>query len=383
MNKCKVIKKNGLEQILIKSEKGQQLDISKVYSINNGAIPGLLQIDVDQKKFSFKLIYDISGFLTLKNYLAAPLNKMSFSQILRSILRILQSMQTLHFNQECLLMDFDKVLVIPSTQEICFAYVPIQGYESGYALREFLLNIIQFGSFDPSEDNGYIKEYIRILNNGINFSVFELEQFLQRLSGEKESAEVETCPRCHNRITEGSKFCNICGYNLAGESTSPTGVYDPWNSENDGSNRPRPYRDEREKKKGDTQDIGDETRVLTEETGAGGTTVLGSGSLYQPTFPYLIRRRNEEKIVVDKPVFRLGKEKQYCDYFVSDNTTVSRSHADIITKGDRFFILDLKSTNGTFVDGRSIPVKQEVELFSGTEIRLSNEEFTFYVEEAQ
>lgn len=379
MNKCKVIKKNGLEQILIKSEKGQQLDIAKVYSINNGAIPGLLRIDVEQKKFSFKLTYDISGFLTLQNYLEAPLNKATFAQLLSSILKTLQSMQTQHFSQGCLLMDFDKVLVIPSTQEICFAYVPIQGYESGGVLREFLLNIIQFGSFDPGENNGYIKEYIRILNSGINFSVFELEQFLDRL-GDKKSAEAErVCPRCNNRVTLGSRFCNICGCNLTGEKRIGADVYDPWDS--DGYT----HDDERDSKKesGNTRDIGDETRVLVEEVDAGGTTVLGSGSLYQPTFPYLIRKKNEEKIVIEKPVFRLGKEKQYCDYFISDNTTVSRSHADIITRGDRYFILDQKSTNGTFIDGRSIPYKQEVELFSGTEIRLSNEEFTFYIEGAQ
>lgn len=37
--------------------------------------------------------------------------------------------------------------------------------------------------------------------------------------------------------------------------------------------------------------------------------------------------KNNEKIKLVKPVFRIGKEKSYVDYFIGDNTTVSRSHA--------------------------------------------------------
>ena len=368
MNKCKVIKKSDLEQIYIKSERGQQLDMAQVHAVNSGTIPGLLRIYVEQRTFSFRLVYDISGFVSLKNFLSEPLNKTSFVRILSSILQTLQSMQELHFSQECLLMDFDKVMVIPSTQEICFVYVPIQEYESGGTLRDFLLNIIQFGSFSPGEDNGYIKEYIKLLNSSTDFSVFKLEQLMRRLhnSGKTDS----TCPFCGNRVTLESRFCNYCGCNLIQAYQSNT---------NKDSSIPQ---DDDEWTTVLDEEPDDATTVLEDELDDG-TTVLGSGSLYQPTFPYLIRKKNEEKIVIDKPVFRLGKEKQYCDYFISDNTTVSRSHADIITRGDRYFILDQKSTNGTFIDGRSIPYKQEVELFSGTEIRLSNEEFTFYIEGAQ
>lgn len=102
--------------------------------------------------------------------------------------------------------------------------------------------------------------------------------------------------------------------------------------------------------------------------------------MYEPSYPYLIRAKDDSKISVDKPRFRIGKEKQYCDYFVSDNTHVSRSHADIFVREQRYFVIDLNSTNGTYVDDRAIPVKQEVEIFSGTRLRFANEEFTFYTE---
>ena len=79
-------------------------------------------------------------------------------------------------------------------------------------------------------------------------------------------------------------------------------------------------------------------------------------------------------------MFRIGKEKQYSDYFVSDNNAVSRSHADIITRNGRYYIKDLNSTNKTYVDGKAIPIEKEVEIFSRTKLRLANEDFVFYID---
>ena len=131
-------------------------------------------------------------------------------------------------------------------------------------------------------------------------------------------------------------------------------------------------------RKDNTQGLSDGTTVLGADPG--GTTVLGSEELEAPVFPYLIREKTEEKISVNKPSFRIGAERKYVDYWVNDNSTVSRSHADILTREKRYFIIDLNSTNKTYVDGRAIPVEKEIELFDGTRIRLSNEEFVFHIE---
>jgi len=93
--------------------------------------------------------------------------------------------------------------------------------------------------------------------------------------------------------------------------------------------------------------------------------------------PYLRRLANNEKILLDKPVFRIGKERSYVDYCVSGNATISRSHADIINRGGQFFIVDNNSTNHTYVNGEMIPSNTEIPLSHGTRLRLSNEEFEF------
>ena len=64
-----------------------------------------------------------------------------------------------------------------------------------------------------------------------------------------------------------------------------------------------------------------ETELLNE-----GTELLEETALLQETkeYPYLIRMFNYEHIDINKPVFRIGKEKSYVDYFVLNNNNSHR-----------------------------------------------------------
>lgn len=380
MNKIKLANKMGLSQLIIKSLKGQQVSENEVYAINANKVPGLLHLDVVQKGSSFKLIYNITGFISLKEFLKMPLNKQLFAQILQNILANLKAVESAYFNQQYLLMDINQVYVNPNTQHIYFIYVPILMFESGTSLREFLLGIIQHGTFTPGEDNSYVRDYITILNSGINFSVFELEEYINKLLGQNTSRIQEVvCPNCKTKLKKGTNYCHVCGAKVSGNTgNTGKGVYDPLADTGGDAVVDDAVEKEVVIHKDNTQGLSDGTTVLGADPG--GTTVLGSEELEAPVFPYLIREKTEEKISVNKPSFRIGAERKYVDYWVNDNSTVSRSHADILTREKRYFIIDLNSTNKTYVDGRAIPVQKEIELFDGTRIRLSNEEFVFHIE---
>lgn len=121
----------------------------------------------------------------------------------------------------------------------------------------------------------------------------------------------------------------------------------------------------------------------------GETTVLGGGVIGETTVltaaqnpnkmiaPHLIRKKNNEKISLNKPIFRIGKERSYVDYFIGDNTAISRSHANIITREGTYLIVDTNSTNHTFVNGTMINSNEEVQINHGDTIRLANEDFDF------
>ena len=114
-----------------------------------------------------------------------------------------------------------------------------------------------------------------------------------------------------------------------------------------------------------------ETSVLND--GAGETTVLG----VQSAGYAMIRKRNNEKITINKPEFLIGKERRRVDYCISDNNSVSRAHAKIKVRAGRCYIADLGSTNCTFVNGVKLSPNQEVILSKGDVIKISDEEFEF------
>ena len=110
--------------------------------------------------------------------------------------------------------------------------------------------------------------------------------------------------------------------------------------------------------------------------GMGETMVLGATPVAQIK-PYLIRAKNNEKINLDKPVFRIGKEKSFVDYFIGDNSAISRSHANIISREGEYFVVDTNSTNHTYVNGQMIQSNVETKISHGTKIRFANEDFEF------
>lgn len=122
-----------------------------------------------------------------------------------------------------------------------------------------------------------------------------------------------------------------------------------------------------------------ETTVLSGGV-AGETTVLNQASASsapQPNNPFLVRSKNHEVIQLNKYPFRIGKERSFVDYFIGDNTAISRSHAEITQKEGSYFVKDMNSTNHTFVNGTMIQSGVEVKLNAGDHLKLANEEFEF------
>lgn len=118
-----------------------------------------------------------------------------------------------------------------------------------------------------------------------------------------------------------------------------------------------------------------ETTVLSEIGGE--TTVLNETSM--SSGPYLTRIKTGERVYINKPVFRIGKEKSYVDFFIADNTAISRSHCNIHCENGAYFIEDTNSTNHTYINGKIINSNVKVKLSNGDKVRLANEDFTFSI----
>lgn len=114
------------------------------------------------------------------------------------------------------------------------------------------------------------------------------------------------------------------------------------------------------------------TTVLGGDGGAGETTVLsGNGGAS------LTRMKNNQTTKITCNEFVIGKERGRATYCISDNSSISRTHAKIMARGGRFYLVDLGSTNGTYVNGAKISPNVETEIARGDEIKLADEAFKF------
>ncbi|GAE88791.1 DUF6382 domain-containing protein [Acetivibrio straminisolvens] len=106
------------------------------------------------------------------------------------------------------------------------------------------------------------------------------------------------------------------------------------------------------------------------------TVYLGTSNSY----PYLQGTMNGvmEQIIINKPSFVIGRLKSQVDY-ISQNNAVGKVHAEIISRDGRYFVKDLNSRNGTFVNGIRLAANTEHEIKNNDKITFANSEYTFII----
>lgn len=119
-----------------------------------------------------------------------------------------------------------------------------------------------------------------------------------------------------------------------------------------------------------------------DEEDVGGTVLLSDiNNPFQqniiPKNPRLIRKINNQEFPINKPVYRIGKEQRFVDGYITGNTAISRTHAEIVTRNNRYFITDLHSTNFTYINHSIIARETETEFYDGDIITLADEDFLF------
>ncbi len=84
--------------------------------------------------------------------------------------------------------------------------------------------------------------------------------------------------------------------------------------------------------------------------------------------------RQQESIVLEKDSYVVGKLSGQADIILS-HPSVSRVHAKIDRLGKEYYLCDLNSTNGTYVNGRRLMVNESVSLAPSDEIAFARESF--------
>lgn len=329
----------------------------------------------------YVLEYTAPHSISLMQYLNNTITKRNFHYILSQIVALVNGLQLKNMSLNNLILDMRYVFINPNTKELNFLYVPVLSGQVSTDVLAFIRSILQSANPDANENTKYFSDFSAFCASQERFSVEAFRNYLVKQdkgaaailknlmigqSGFITNKRYEYVDHYHDRADEFRLGQTSKSDDDGTTLLSDNGLYDDY-AEDEG-----------------TALLDEEgTALLTEDDG---TTLLDQNSNWTSTspvyqrFPYLIRCSSGERIDINKPAFRLGKERQYVDYFITNNNAVSRSHADIITRGNRYFVIDLNTTNYTYINGRIIPPNSETEIYDGNILKLANEEFEFHVQ---
>lgn len=353
--------------------------------LNNDDIINQREVDIFNSKFirglmrpkvigSRKLEYIAPGNISLSAHIKSGLTKNDFYLIFAQFVECLKKVEWNGFDINNLVLNTDYMFFNQVTREVQFIYQPIKNTHQNNVFY-FIYDLVNQAqcALSISEDNRFLNHLENTLKGLNALSPAFLENYLLKVYPQiykqirrSKPGESQSLKQTGRTYFE-KKYEQTGGKNFEYTDDDPTGLLD----------------DDEEDTGLLFEDDEDGTDVLLDDEE--GTTVLGEedGTALlenqEPVYPYLIRVNTYEKVQINKPVFRIGKEKSYVDYFVMNNNAVSRIHADIVTKDNQYFVKDNNSTNHTFVNGTMIPVNQNVELFDGDSLMLANEPFEFHI----
>ena len=95
------------------------------------------------------------------------------------------------------------------------------------------------------------------------------------------------------------------------------------------------------------------------------------------SFHILRREKTGEMINIAKSPFKIGRSNTADDYVITDNRSISRSHATVVVRNDVCYITDNGSLNKTYINGTAIVPETEYALSAGDNVKLYNERFVY------
>lgn len=366
---------------------------------------------ISKPKFNGKKIeYHIPASKNLLAHLQSGLTMNDFFVLFAQFVECLKKINHYGFNINNFVLDTNYMFYNPNTREVHFLYIPILNNIVQNNIYVFIYNFINQFRLRPGENPNFINNFISFIRQTNAISPMVLEEYIIKVYPQVYRQVKRFVPGQSQSLTNNKSYFEK-KYDETGGHIKNEGANYPVNFGNSNSNNfdykenngnkisneyeeqtgllgeDDPYQDESNL---DTVDTGLLVEEKTEHNsfdyedfdGSNETTVLSGTSVIknnQTAYPYMLRLNNYEKVFINKPSFRIGKERSYVDYFVVNNTAVSRIHADIITENGKYYIIDNNSTNHTFINGKVIPENQKVQLSDGDAVMLANEPFEFHI----
>lgn len=354
MSKVKVKIKKTAISVRVKTEHKEIINESELNQLTRINPRGIMHVTSVKKGCAE---YSCPAVVSLTERLKKNISRYDFFFMMEQIVIMVQDVCDSGLNINSVRFNPEEVYINEMTKEMYFIYFPLVSGQDRADIVSFIENIIYSITPVINEDTDYISRFMYYVRSFHGFNGNAIEKYITR----EERAVVNVL---RNMEMSGMGQQGMSQH-ISGDISGNMPQYMPT-----GMSQVAPRY---------TAENIQGTTVLAEDS----MMTLQPQQIPQPQkqqqyhFASLTRQVTGEKIELNKPSFVLGKSPESADYAIADNTNVSRIHATIITRNGRYYVMDQRSTNGTFVNGRIIKPNQEVELLTGDCLMLANEEFVF------
>ena len=381
-----------VSKLAIIMDVSEKLSDYQIEMVANNRIKYVLPFDAIRKDDKIKLCYNITSKIALNRFIDR--NRLSghdFIKLLSGIAKAILDCGNYLLSGKCFIMDGNFIYVNPATLDIAMVYVPVaSSVDAAAKLKElavdlvmranhaeagdsddYLHRILEFAKLDFFNVQSFcgLLDEIRNMNLKAAYSSEESQKPPDKLSaaaGKKPDSLKSSREYLFKRLFGVKKAVDsrkskirkerILGNNHVRASAAWAGPV------------PGGERDFREVPAGRTAAIGC--------VGQNDTVFLGSPGLMK--FACLKGEKDgvTEIIPIEKTEFAIGRLEGRVDY-VLRNRAVGKIHALIARKDGAYFLTDMNSRNGTYLNDKRIESNKEYEIRDGDRISFANSDYVF------
>lgn len=378
--------------MILKWEESEQ-ETYELAVLAHNKIPGFLSVETEISDGKLCFWYEITGKQTLKDYFTRLLADYKLLYLLfEGIRQVLETVDNYLLEEKNILLQEEFIYIDFAQEKISFAYLPGWQQEGRVAFRELMETILQ--RLDHSDklataiayemyqwSLGQEEAFSNMWKKSLKKPSLELDREQQRdalltlsqeeWEKEKPVSERETESGIETELyeeTEQQKHLKLYKENEIYKKFKEFKKKKSLDNmrKNTGWMKKGIKLKERQEEPFVTQYqevVSHPTELLTGNRGIQGVLLYqGMGA--------------QSSLYVDKAIFTIGKQEDEVDGYI-DAKSVSRVHARIEIEDGDYYIEDLNSTNGTYLNGEPLEYHQKVKLQLRDRVTFGMEEFIF------
>lgn len=408
----------GKRYLVYERKSEDALDVLTLEMIRNNKVKGLAPftcIQIDEKML---MKYDITGLISIREYLSGVVGRQKLLDILEKISDVLIEAEEYLLEISSYVFEENYVYVLPKMGQVVMIVLPVAREMQSQEIffKKLLLNV----QYDQKEDCSYVAGLINFLSGTDHFSVYKFKEQLDALKGQKTLHNLpESLERAYtfkeeekhrekvdipvsDIMDQGSavsaseenqkepvkksflkkifgkkeKDLSFSGIEIPGRDHLTDG------GEESGISKEQLIIPEQkvdlDEKKVEQKDFGGTVFI---DEGEAETFFFGKNQKEAKQKYFLQRCRTQETYEIAGDKVRIGRNPSASEICISGNRGIGRVHAIFYVRDETVYIADNNSKNKTFVHGVQInPQDEPYRLHSGDRIWLGDEEFEFYIE---